>query len=35
VIDCRLTPYEQFFCYIMARTNYIQWNDMMMGFALY
>ena len=25
--DYCLTPNEQFFSYIMARTSYIQWND--------
>jgi hypothetical protein len=25
--DCCLTPNEQFFSHITARTNYIQWND--------
>jgi hypothetical protein len=27
VSDYCLTPNEQFFSYIMARTSYIQWND--------
>jgi hypothetical protein len=27
VSDCCLTPNEQFFSYIMARTSYIQWHD--------
>jgi len=27
VSDCCLTPNEQFFSYIMARTSYFQWND--------
>jgi hypothetical protein len=27
VSDCRLTPNEQCFSYIMARESYIQWNN--------
>jgi hypothetical protein len=27
ISDCILTPHEQLFSYIMARTSYIRWND--------
>jgi len=27
VSDCCLTPHEQFFSSIMARTSYIRWDD--------
>jgi len=27
LINCFLTPKEQIFSYIMARTCYIKWND--------
>jgi hypothetical protein len=34
VIGCCLLPIDQFFSYIMARTNYIQLDDNDVGFVL-